>query len=384
VRVTAFVPARCGSKAIHLKNIRNFFGQPLIFWCLKALQEAQSVHEVIVATDCDEIEDCVTSFGLTKVKVYRRKPSNAQDHSATEDVMIEYINSADLDPEQYLLLVQATSPFTRAADFDKAVTLLKSNTFDSVISCARVKRFFWNDHGQPLNYDYRERPRRQNFSGTFMENGAFYLNLVKNILEFKNRLSGHIGVYEMETYTTLEIDEEEDWIQGEQIMGKYHLSESAQKSKHIKLFLSDVDGVLTDAGMYYTEAGDEIKKFNTYDGMAFNLLQAKGVKVGILTKEDRELNRRRAKKLNLDFDFHGVQDKMQLVQQLCQDLGITLEEVAYIGDDINDLELLQAVGIAACPQNARPEVKYVPGIYQLKTPGGGGALRELAEQILLK
>ena len=82
----------------------------------------------------------------------------------------------------------------------------------------------------------------------------------------------------------------------------------------IKIFLSDVDGVLTDAGMYYTESGDEMKKFCTYDGMGFQLLQKTGVKVGILTTEDRQLNRRRSKKIGLDFDFHGVKDKLKIVK----------------------------------------------------------------------
>mgnify|MGYP001327669996 CR=1 FL=1 len=93
----------------------------------------------------------------------------------------------------------------------------------------------------------------------------------------------------------------------------------------IKLFLSDVDGVLTDAGMYYTENGDEFKKFCTYDGMGFHLLQKTGVKVGILTTEDRQLNRRRAKKLSLDFDFHGVKDKLQIVKDLCKKVNVSLD-----------------------------------------------------------
>ena len=140
----------------------------------------------------------------------------------------------------------------------------------------------------------------------------------------------------------------------------------------IKLFLSDVDGVLTDAGMYYTENGDEFKKFCTYDGIGFQLLQKTGIKVGILTTEDRELNRRRAKKLGLDFDFHGLKDKLQLVKDLCEKENISLDEVAYIGDDINCFSLLSNVGIAACPNNAVSKVKAIPNIIHLKKKGGDG------------
>ena len=382
MKVTAFVPARCGSKAIRLKNIRPFFGQPLIFWCLQALEECTAVDQVVLATDCQEITDCAQAFGFSKLEIYRREPANAQDQSATEDVMREYIEHASLPDDHYFLLVQATSPFTGSQDFEKAIDMLKQGTCDSLLSCSRVKRFLWSDQGQPLNYDFRNRPRRQDFSGTLMENGAFYLNQVKNIKEHGNRLSGNIGIYEMEPYTALELDEETDWAQGEDLMQKYH--NLNPRAHQVKLFLSDVDGVLTDAGMYYTENGDELKKFNTYDGMGFILLQKQGVKVGILTKEDRELNRRRALKLKLDYDFHGVEDKLPLVEKLCKELDLTLQQVAYIGDDINDLELLKAVGVAACPSSARKEVKKIPGIYQLKTAGGNGAVREFVEQILLK
>ena len=150
----------------------------------------------------------------------------------------------------------------------------------------------------------------------------------------------------------------------------------------IKIFLSDVDGVLTDGGMYYTENGDEFKKYSVYDGMGFQLLQKKGVKVGIVTTEDKQMNRRRSNKLGLDFDFHGVKDKLQLVKDLCKQENITLNEVAYIGDDVNCFSLLSNVGIAACPNNAVAKIKAIPNIIQLKKNGGDGVVREFIELIL--
>jgi 3-deoxy-D-manno-octulosonate 8-phosphate phosphatase (KDO 8-P phosphatase) len=92
----------------------------------------------------------------------------------------------------------------------------------------------------------------------------------------------------------------------------------------IKIFLSDVDGVLTDGGMYYTENGDEFKKYSVYDGMGFQLLQKTGVKVGIVTTEDKQMNRRRSNKLGLDYDFHGVKDKLQLIKDLCKQENISV------------------------------------------------------------
>ena len=153
-------------------------------------------------------------------------------------------------------------------------------------------------------------------------------------------------------------------------------------AKTIKLFLSDIDGVLTDGGMYYSEKGDEIKRFCVYDGMGLQLLQEKGVKVGLITSEDRMLNQRRFDKLKLDYLFQSARDKLGIVQDLCLQLGISISEVAYIGDDINDLSLLETVGIKACPPNAVDRIKDIPNIKKLNTPGGQGAVREFIEFIL--
>ncbi|MDB3927275.1 HAD hydrolase family protein [Flavobacteriaceae bacterium] len=152
----------------------------------------------------------------------------------------------------------------------------------------------------------------------------------------------------------------------------------------LKLFLSDVDGVLTDGSMYYSEMGDEMKRFNTYDGMAFELIRNQGIKTGIITSEKTQLVKRRADKLNVDYLFQGKknQDKLKVVLNICKTEGFNINEVAYIGDDINCKELLEAVGFKACPLNARPEIKLISGINVLKTNGGSGAVREWAELLL--
>jgi len=152
----------------------------------------------------------------------------------------------------------------------------------------------------------------------------------------------------------------------------------------IKLFLTDVDGVMTDAGMYYTENGDEFKKFNTHDGMGLMLLKEKGIKRGIITTESTKIVERRAAKLKMDYLYQGkgFGNKLDAALEICSIESINLKDVAYIGDDINCIELLQNVGIAACPANAVPAVKAIPGIILLKKSGGEGAVREFIEMIL--
>jgi N-acylneuraminate cytidylyltransferase len=379
--VIAFVPVRSGSKSIKDKNIREFYGKPLIYWVLAALQNAIEIDEVVVALDSKIYSNIVSGFGLGKVKVYHRKSENAQDKSLTISVVMEYLTVANLKNEDIFFLAQATSPLTTSSHIENALRQFIYSGKDSMLSCVNTKRFFWSQDGTPINYDFKNRQRRQDFDGIYMENGAFYINRVSNIIRDNNFLSGSIDIYEMPEYTALELDEPADWKIGEILMEEYGNKEKAQ-NKEIKLFLSDVDGVLTDAGMYYSEKGDELKKFSTYDGMGMKMLQTAGIKVGIITSEDRNLNRARVQKLKLDYDFHAQTNKLETVEKLCKELNIGFENIAYIGDDINDFDLLSRVGLAACPANAVSKIKNIPRIIQLEKAGGNGAVREFAELIL--
>ena len=380
----AFIPVRCGSKSIAFKNIKEFCGKPLVYWNLEALQNSQNINEIFVATDCEEIKEIVNSFKLSKVKVYIREAENASDTASTESVMLEFINKQDFKDNDLFFLVQATSPLTQTKDFDEALEKLKIENADSLLTCVRTKRFFWDNNSNPINYNFRNRPRRQDFDGLLMENGAFYINTIFNIKKEKNRLSGKIAIHEMQEFTAVEIDEEDDWLIAEKMMYKYILSKKIKQNK-IKLFLSDVDGTLTDAGMYYGENGEEFKKFNTHDGKGFELLRKAGIKTGIITSENTKIVENRAKKLKVDFLYQGLEHKgkLDIAKEICKELNITLDEVAYIGDDINCKELLSSVGIAACPANALDEIKNLSNIIKLDKKGGDGAVREFIE-ILIK
>lgn len=222
-RIIAFVPVRCGSKSIPLKNIRSFCGRPLVYWTVNALQGSKA-DEIYVATDCDDIKNVVNGFNFSKVKVYDRDLENAADTSSTESVMLEFIDKESFSDDDKFLLVQATCPLSETTDFNKAIDqLLSDRTYDSLLTCVRVKKFMWNDDGTPINYDYRRRPRRQEFNGVLLENGAFYINTVGNIKRDRNRLSGKIAIYEMPEYKNVDIDEPEDWALAERMMNRYVL-----------------------------------------------------------------------------------------------------------------------------------------------------------------
>ena len=380
----AFIPARCGSESIPFKNVKIICGKPLIYWSLLALTKSKTIDQIYVATDCDEIKDTVIDFNFDNVKIFDRSSTNASNTASTESVMLEFLDNKVFSGEDLFVLVQATTPFTSSENFDNAINILKSNIeIDSLLSCVESKRFFWTKDGNAINYNYYKRPLRQDFDGLLMENGAFYINTVENIYKYKNRLSGNIHPYVMPEYTAIEADEEDDWLIIEQLMYKYIINKQT-RANSVKIFATDVDGVLTDAGMYYDNNGNELKRFNTHDGMAFNILKERGIITAMLTSEKTNIVKLRANKLQVDYLFQGVKgsEKLEALNKICVEKNMSLSEVAYIGDDINDYNVLSSVGFPACPKNAIANIKDIKGITHLSKSGGDGAVREFVELLL--
>jgi len=152
--------------------------------------------------------------------------------------------------------------------------------------------------------------------------------------------------------------------------------------RRVRMLAMDVDGVLTDAGMYYTESGDELKKFDTRDGMGIKMAQAAGLVTAFITREKTALVERRGRKLAVPEVHQGVDDKLAVLTRLARKYGLTLDQVAYIGDDVNDLDALRAVGFSAAPADAVSTVLRAVH-YVCAKRGGEGAVRELADLILV-
>lgn len=150
-----------------------------------------------------------------------------------------------------------------------------------------------------------------------------------------------------------------------------------------KLVVTDIDGVWTDGGMYYTESGDEFKRFNTYDSAGVVFCRLLGIPVAIITGEPSMAVKRRAEKLKIAHCHTGVADKLSVLERLCGDLGISLDDVAYIGDDLNDMAVLPRVGYSACPAGAPEYVKRMVHVVLTKK-GGEGVFREFVEGILAR
>lgn len=404
----AFIPVRGGSKSIPLKNIKSINGKPLVYWTVAAACDCSYIDKVYVATDSDEIRLAVGAFvreerkRFKKVSLIGRSKESATDTASTEFAMLEFAKKHEFNN---IVLIQATSPMLTGADLDNGFTIFEGNDTDSVLSVVPQKRFIWaiDDEGiaAPTNYDVFNRPRRQEFDEYYVENGAFYITSKKNLLASGNRLSGKIRVALMPEESFYEIDEPSDFTVVQALMKKREEAEnqtdediedgredaSSEGAGEIKtackykMFLTDCDGCLTDGGMYYSEHGDELKKFNTKDGVAFRLLKEAGVLTGVITGEDVNLNKRRCEKLKVDVLAPGCRDKSTCIMRLCEEYKIAPEEVVYIGDDLLDIQAIKMVGLGCCPADASDKAKAVAK-YVTKAKGGEGVIREVVEMIL--
>ena len=214
IKNIALVPLRGGSKGIPKKNIKLIAGKPLCAWVLESAVSCELIDDVYVSTDSEEIAQVVKDLNIG-VKLIIRPSEFATDHASTESVMLHFAENIDFD---VLTTIQATSPQLTALHLENAIKQFTNEQLDSMLSAVRTKRFFWNDDGTPINYEPEKRPRRQDFKGTFMENGAFYLTK-RNILEkYHCRLGGKTGVFEMSDESMLEIDEPDDWHAIEKIL----------------------------------------------------------------------------------------------------------------------------------------------------------------------
>jgi YrbI family 3-deoxy-D-manno-octulosonate 8-phosphate phosphatase len=382
LKIVALIPVRGGSKSIPAKNIRDFAGKPLVYWTILAAQLTEKIEKVYVPTDCPNIKEVVESFNLSKVEVIGRSPETATDIASTESVMLEFADKVNF---QTLVLIQATSPLLTSTDLTNAIEQYQTGSYDSMLSVVRQRRFLWNNDRKkgalPLNYDYKARPRRQDFEGYWVENGAFYITERQALLHTRNRLNGHIGLYEMPEYNYLELDEEGDWAILESLAKRIETFHTTHLTRPIKVVILDVDGVLTDGSVYCSGSGEELLKFSRVDGKGIELLKQKKLDVWVVSAENSPIAGTRCDKLGITKAFWGVKDKLKCVQELSQSLRLCREELCFIGDDIQDIPVMEWVGFSAAPRNAVQTVK-LKAHYVCANHGGRGAVREVIDLIL--
>lgn len=212
---TAIVLLRYGSKGIPQKNLRLLNGKPLFFWTINAIIESASFSEILISTESHEIASAVTNIFGTKVRIHLRPGTLAQDSSSTEDVLLDETLHLKSD---WLGLFQVTSPLITKEQIQKAAEYFTSMKYDSLLSVCEFKRFLWTQEGHPINYNPQKRPRRQEFVGCLIENGAFYFMKSEGLKKNKCRLFGNIGTYLLPEEMLHEVDSPQDLVVVESLL----------------------------------------------------------------------------------------------------------------------------------------------------------------------
>lgn len=202
----AFIPVRAGSKSIKNKNITLINNKPLIYWTVSVANNS-NLDKVFVSTDSDEIKSVVESFGLEKVEVIGRSKESSSDNATSETALIEFAQNYEFDN---VVFMQATSPLTQTSDINGALKKFLNSDKKSLISAIKRHQFLWDTKGTPMNYDPNKRPRRQEWDGYYIENGAFYISSRKEIMKTGCRITTPVDFWEMSEQNIFEIDEPKD------------------------------------------------------------------------------------------------------------------------------------------------------------------------------
>jgi N-acylneuraminate cytidylyltransferase len=374
-----FIPLRKGSKGIVGKNKRKMVGRPLFIWILG---EAifSNLDEVYVYTDDQDIIDFIEKeyHWTNKVKALLRSEESANDTASTEFAILEFCESINYNFDVFCLL-QATSPFTKRNDINACLNKLSGNNYDSALTVVNTHRFLWNEDGIPINYNPQERPRRQDFDGLLVENGAVYATTKESLQKTKNRLGDKVAVVRMIEESLHEIDTESDWLVVEELLIERQKKERIpNRITHLVL---DVDGVFTDGTIAYSKDGELSKNFDMRDGMGLEILRQYNVEVLVMTSEQSELVAKRMQKLKIENVYLGVKDKYSLLQHILETQNLSINNFAYIGDDVNDLTNICSVGWSLTPNNATNVVKQHADVVLSKN-SGAGAIREACNFIM--
>ncbi|WP_395638395.1 cytidylyltransferase domain-containing protein [Pseudolysinimonas sp.] len=376
--VVAVIPARGGSKGVPGKNLRRVGGIPLVARAVAAARDASRVDRVVVSTDDAEIAAVAREWGA---EVVDRPADLSGDTASSESALLHALDVLGGHGIEagILVFLQATSPFIDAADLDDAIGRVAEGPEDVVFSAAQAWGFLWR-HGAEgmtgVNHDPAARPRRQDREPEYLETGAFYVLDAAGFRVARHRFFGRTGVAVVEERHALEIDTEEQL----RIATAIAPLVSSGATLDVDALVTDFDGVHTDDSVLVGQDGAEFVTVDRGDGMGVALLRKAGVPTLILSTETNPVVGARAAKLGVEVR-QGLGDKASVLRAWAAEHGFSLDRIAYLGNDVNDLPCLDLVGWPLAVPDAHPRVLAAARVV-LGSPGGRGAVREAAERIL--
>lgn len=389
------IPARGGSQGVKLKNLQKVGGISLVGRAVQASLAAPSVAAVVVSTDHDGIAAEARAHGAVVID----RPAELSGGSASSESAVLHaldviesghtaLASTALPPVTVLL--QATSPFIAGGDLEAAIRHVAEGSKDVVIAVAETHDFQWRmDEGgvAPVGHSTEYRPRRQDRPAHFRETGAFYAMRTTGLRAAGVRFFGEIGLQVTSPQWSIEIDEPRDlWLSRQLVHQPSNselardLDEAAASAIDVDALVTDFDGVHTDDRAFVDESGLESVSVSRSDGMGVSRLRDAGVPMLILSTEVNRVVATRAEKLRVQV-MHGVEDKAAALRCWIEQSGLDAGRVAYLGNDVNDLDAMACVGWPIAVSDARPEVHEIARVVLSRT-GGRGAVREVCDRIL--
>ncbi|RWZ68761.1 acylneuraminate cytidylyltransferase [Labedella populi] len=392
--VVAIIPARGGSKGIPGKNLRVVGGVPLVARAVAAARGARGIDAVVVSTDDAEIGRVARAAGALIVE---RPAGIAGDEASSESALLHALDMLEVDGSapDVVVFIQSTSPLIDPLDLDEAVARVVSGDAEVVFSATATHAFLWRDAGPAhgvvgVNHDRASRPRRQDRAPEYRETGAFYVMDAAGFRSARHRFFGRVAVQLVPERHGLDIDTAADLELARAIaaIDEESLDEAAVHMDAIDVdaVVTDFDGVHTDDSAFVDADGHESVRVSRADGHGVRLLREAGVPVMILSAERNDVVMARGRKLQVEV-VHGVDgddargDKGDVLTAWSERVGVPLERVAYVGNDVGDLPALRLVGWPIAVSDAHPSVRAVARVV-LAARGGDGAVRELADRVI--
>jgi YrbI family 3-deoxy-D-manno-octulosonate 8-phosphate phosphatase len=379
--VIAIIPARGGSKRIPSKNLLPAAGRPLLAHSIAHARAAAGVSEIWVSTDDSAIAALAAAEGARVVD----RPANLSDDRATSEAALlhalDHRRALGLTDPDLVVFLQATSPARRPHDVDGAIGTLVAEGADSLFSACENNRLIWavrDGRPESITYDYRTRQREQDMPRQFRENGSIYVFKPSVLRETGNRLGGRMAVYEMDYWSSFQIDTPDHAELLEWVLRRPEFAGDERWPSRLDFVIFDFDGVMTENGVWVNETGDEMARCDRGDGLGIGHLRAAGVRMAIVSMEKRSIAAARAKKLGMPCHL-DVADKGAFVGRLLKDQGVDPRHVAYVGNDVNDLPAMALVGFPVAVADSHPDVLRIARAV-LSKPGGRGAVREFCDR----
>ncbi|MFI8289075.1 cytidylyltransferase domain-containing protein [Streptomyces sp. NPDC085614] len=380
--VLAVIPARGGSKGVPAKNLAPVAGLPLVARTVHACRGARRVTDVVVSTDDAEIATAARAAGAEAV---RRPADLAGDTATSESAVLHAMDAFEATHGRtvdVVLLVQCTSPFLTPDEVNGAVERILSGEAATALTVAPSHGFLWRDAeggATGVNHDTAHRPRRQDREPEYLETGAVYAMDAEGFRTHRHRFFGRTALVVTDPARVLEIDDPHDLARARALAPLLD-TPATPRLDDVDAIVLDFDGTQTDDRVHIDADGREFVSVHRGDGLGIAALRRAGVPLLILSTEQNPVVAARARKLRIPV-LHGVERKDLALKQWCEEQGIDPQRVLYAGNDVNDLPCFHLVGWPVAVGSAHDSVRAAARAVTA-TPGGSGAIREIAAWLL--